>query len=77
MERAKKQKLSKLDEQTHRDLHKDLNDFFSKKTKIINNETIHMWSQCVIIDMIIREIFFFNKFMSLIHYATTTFICNL
>lgn len=73
MERAKKQKLSKLDEQTH----KDLNVFFSKKTKIINNETIHMRSQCVIIDMIIREIFFFNKFMPLIHYATTTFICNL
>ena len=27
----KKQKLTTLDEQTHRDLHKDLNDFLVKK----------------------------------------------
>ena len=30
---AKKQKLTTLDEQTHRELHKDLNDFLVKKTK--------------------------------------------
>jgi len=30
---AKKQKLTTLDEQAHRELHKDLNDFLVKKTK--------------------------------------------
>ena len=41
----KKQKLTTLDEQTHRELHKDLNDFLVKKTRTIEEETFHMRPQ--------------------------------
>ena len=40
---AKKQKLTTLDEQTHRELHKDLNDFLVKKTKKnVLGKDVHM-----------------------------------
>ena len=41
----KKQKLTTLDEQTHRDLHKDLNDFLVKKTKNVQGKDVHMRPQ--------------------------------
>ncbi|KES14351.1 hypothetical protein GASC598I20_001150, partial [Gilliamella apicola SCGC AB-598-I20] len=41
----KKQKLTTLDEQTHRELHKDLNDFLVKKTGNVNGKDVHMRPQ--------------------------------
>ena len=41
----KKQKLTTLDEQVHRDLHKDLNDFLVKKTKDVRGKDVHMRPQ--------------------------------
>ena len=41
----KKQKLTTLDEQTHRELHKDLNDFLVKKTKDVRGKDVHMRPQ--------------------------------
>ena len=41
----KKQKLTTLDEQTHRELHKDLNDFLVKKTKDVKGKDVHMRPQ--------------------------------
>ena len=41
----KKQKLTTLDEQTHRELHKDLNDFLVKKTGNVNGKKVHMRPQ--------------------------------
>ena len=41
----KKQKLTTLDEQTHRDLHKDLNDFLVKKTGNVDGKDVYMRPQ--------------------------------